>query len=172
MGGGFAIQGAGRFCARGAGACCLALGVILFAAFLPVRVNDAWNLVAVWAARPHIEEYYVYHFIHRDKIDEQTCIMGDFNSNQRWDRKHGARSHSAVVRMMEEAGLASAWHHTHGEPHGSESEPTFYLYRKPERPYHIDYAFAAPARVVECRILHHPAFACSDHRPLVLDMAW
>ena len=140
--------------------------------FLPVRVNDAWNLLAVWAGRPYIEEYYVYHAIHRDKIDEQTLIMGDFNSNQRWDRKHGARSHSAVVRMMAEAGLASAWHHTHGEPQGSESEPTFYLYRKPERPYHIDYAFAAPARIVACQIVHDPIFACSDHRPLVLDLAW
>lgn len=138
--------------------------------FLPVCVNRQWNLLAVWAAKPYIEEYFVYHSIHRDKIDAQTVIAGDFNSNQRWDRKHGKRSHSAVVQMMADAGLVSAWHHKKGEMHGQESEPTFFLYRRPERPYHIDYAFAAPDKVLDCHIELNSEFSCSDHRPLVIEL--
>lgn len=138
--------------------------------FLPVRVNDSWNLLGVWAAKPHIEEYYVYHCIHRDKMDERTVVIGDFNSNQRWDTKHNARSHSAVVRMMAEAGLVSAWHAAHGEEQGRESVPTFYLYRRADRPYHIDYAFVAPQRLLSCEIVQDECFACSDHRPLVVDI--
>lgn len=60
--------------------------------FLPVRVNDSWNLLAVWAAKPHIEEYYV------------------------------------------------------------------------------DYAFVAPQRLLSCEIVQDECFACSDHRPLVVDI--
>lgn len=138
--------------------------------FLPVRVNDAFNLLAVWAARPYIEEYYVYHSIHQNKIDADTVIIGDFNSNKRWDHKHGARSHSAVVQMMANAGLVSAWHHLHNEAHGEENEPTFYMYRKQDRPYHIDYAFAASNILTSCAIIQSSAFACSDHRPLVVDL--
>lgn len=138
--------------------------------FLPVRVNEQWNLLAVWAAKPYIEEYYVYHSIHRDKIDSHTVVAGDFNSNQRWDRKHNKRSHSAVAQMLADAGLVSAYHQVKGEMHGQESEPTFFLYRNPERPYHIDYAFAAPDAILDCRIEQDSVWVCSDHRPLIIDL--
>lgn len=139
--------------------------------FLPVRVNDSWNLLAVWAAKPYIEEYYEYHRIHREQIDQRCVVIGDFNSNRCWDAKHGKRSHSAVVRMMEEAGLVSARHEAQGEEQGRESVPTFYLHRHLDRPYHIDYAFVAPQRLLSCTIAQDEAFACSDHRPLVLDLS-
>lgn len=49
--------------------------------------------------------------------------------------------------------------------------PTFYLHRHLDRPYHIDYAFVAPQRLLACTIAQDEAFACSDHRPLVLDLS-
>lgn len=76
-----------------------------------------------------------------------------------------------LVRMMEEAGLVSAWHEAQGEEQGRESVPTFYLHRHLDRPYHIDYAFVAPQRLLSCTIAQDEAFACSDHRPLVLDLS-
>ena len=138
--------------------------------FLPIKINNEWNLLAVWASKPYIEEYYVYHSIHKDKFDANTIVIGDFNSNQKWDNKHGKRSHSAVVQMMNEAKLVSSWHHQHHVAHGQENEPTFYLYRNKERPYHIDYAFASPERILACHISHDEIFSCSDHRPLIVDI--
>lgn len=76
-----------------------------------------------------------------------------------------------LVRMMEKAGLVSAWHEAQGEEQGRESVPTFYLHRHLDRPYHIDYAFVAPQRLLSCTIAQDEAFACSDHRPLVLDLS-
>ena len=76
-----------------------------------------------------------------------------------------------LVRMMAEVGLVSAWHEAQGEEQGRESVPTFYLHRHLDRPYHIDYAFVAPQRLLSCTIAQDEAFACSDHRPLVLDLS-
>lgn len=73
--------------------------------------------------------------------------------------------------MMAEAGLVSAWHEAQGEEQGRESVPTFHLHRHLDRPYHIDYAFVAPQRLLSCTIAQDEAFACSDHRPLVLDLS-
>lgn len=138
--------------------------------FLPIRINNSFNLLAVWAAHPYIEEYYVYHTINKENIDANALIIGDFNSNQRWDYKHGKRSHSAVVQMMAESNIVSAWHHFHHVEHGAENEPTFYLHHQKQRPYHIDYAFLAPQRIQSCSIIHDDVFSCSDHRPLLLDL--
>ena len=138
--------------------------------FLPVRIDDSWDLLAVWAGKPYIREYYIFHSVHKDKINENTVILGDFNSNRRWDKDGKICSHSAVVDMMSAAGLVSAWHYIKEEPQGGESVPTFYMHRDQEKPYHIDYTFVSPSRVLNCYIDDSEAFACSDHRPLIVDI--
>ena len=77
--------------------------------------------------------------------------------------------HSDVVRELEEIGIYSLYHHVYKQEQGSESKPTFYLQRKIDKPYHIDYAFiskeltsSATLSVGEKEIwLEH-----SDHMPL------
>ena len=100
-------------------------------------------------------------------------VMGDFNSNKQWDGKpgRGKRNHSAVVQMLAEAGLCSAYHHIQKEAQGEESIPTFFLHRHADRPYHIDYAFASPERIRHCYIETSANWlAISDHRPLILEI--
>ena len=62
--------------------------------FLPILVNNKYTLLAVWAGKPYIEEYYVYQQINIDNYDDNTILIGDFNSNVRWDRKHNIRTHT------------------------------------------------------------------------------
>ena len=65
--------------------------------FISVKINDCFDLVGVWASPPYIEEYFIYQSINIDKYDENTILIGDFNSNAIWDKDHGKRNHSAVV---------------------------------------------------------------------------
>jgi hypothetical protein len=39
-------------------------------------------------------------------------------------------------------GMVSLYHELNTEVHGSETQSTFYMYRKTEKPFHIDYCFA------------------------------
>lgn len=141
--------------------------------FACVRVNDDFDLLAVWAKIRYIEEYYIYHHLHAEKYHSRMIVMGDFNSNQQWDRKsgRGQRNHSSVVQMLANVELCSAYHHQQHEEQGQESTPTFFLHRHPDKPYHIDYAFVAPERIRDCYIeTSEKWLTLSDHRPLVLEI--
>lgn len=141
--------------------------------FACVRVNDSFDLLAVWTKFRYIEEYYIYHHLHAAKYHSDMIVMGDFNSNKCWDYKHnrGERNHTAVVKLLSDIGLCSAYHHHQNEEQGEETTPTFFLYRHEHRSYHIDYAFVAPERIRSCHIDTDAEWlALSDHRPLVLDI--
>lgn len=94
--------------------------------FLPVRINDVFNLLGVWACDPYIAEYYVYQNINFNRYSRDMIIIGDFNSNVIWDKKHGKRNHSTVVTKLAEIGLVSAYHTTTGEAQGLERRSTFF----------------------------------------------
>ena len=67
--------------------------------------------------------------------------------------------------------LCFAYHRIQNEAQGEESIPTFFLHRHANRPYHIDYAFAAPERIRDCHIETSTNWlAISDHRPLILEI--
>lgn len=139
--------------------------------FLPVKVNDDFNLLAVWACKPYIEEYYVYQAINKCHYDLDTIILGDFNSNAIWDDKHSSRTHSAVVKELDELGLVSAYHFMSNELHGEETQKTFYLYRHPNKGYHIDYAFLSPSKIKSFKIDQDSRWLFfSDHKPVVLEI--
>ncbi len=141
--------------------------------FACVRVNERFDLLAVWTKFRYIEEYYIYHHLHAAKYHPQMIVMGDFNSNKQWDGKpgRGQRNHSSVVRMLADVGLCSAYHHQQKEEQGKESTPTFFMHRHADKPYHIDYAFVAPERIRNCYIDTSANWLTfSDHRPLVLEI--
>lgn len=80
--------------------------------------------------------------LHKDKLkDKKVIIAGDFNSNAIWDKWDRWWNHSDVVKEFEELGIKSLYHHLTNEKQGKETKPTFYLQRKLEKPYHIDYIF-------------------------------
>lgn len=139
--------------------------------FLPVVVNNSFNLLAVWACKPYIEEYYIYQCINKSNFDKNTIVMGDFNSNAIWDKKHNFRSHSNVVKELKELGLTSAYHFVYSENQGKETQQTFYLYRHKDKGYHIDYAFADTSKVKSFHIDDNDFWLdCSDHKPIILEI--
>jgi len=116
--------------------------------FLPCRIDEKFNLLGVWTKAStspklrYIQQFAKYLQIHKKKLSQDNWVIcGDFNSNTQWDQKHRFSNHSDVVRELDSIGLYSLYHHVSNEPQGSESVPTFYLYRSKEKPYHIDYAF-------------------------------
>lgn len=138
--------------------------------FLSIRVNSVFDLIAVWACKPYIEEYYIYQNINIPYYNNDTVIIGDFNSNAIWDKKHYTRTHSAIVQQLNEIGLCSAYHYINGEDQGKESTPTFYLYRHAEKGYHIDHCFISANNIQNYRILHSIDWLKkSDHLPILLE---
>lgn len=147
--------------------------------FLPVRVNNQFNLVGVWtkdANSPtfrYIGQLWKYLGLHKQKMaTSNTVICGDLNSNKIWDLNHDRRwNHSAVVKELSTINMVSLYHAATGEEQGAESTPTFYQHRNLGKPYHIDYAFSS--RDI-CNIQsttvsvgrHTEWLESSDHMPL------
>ena len=141
--------------------------------FLPLRVNNSFDLVAVWAGFPYIEEYYIYQQIYKSFYNSDTIIVGDFNSNSIWDKKHKERNHSEVVRQLNSIGLMSAYHISFGEDQGKETQNTFYLHRDINKGYHIDYCFINSERLNSFEIEDKNTWLeYSDHLPIIIDIKY
>lgn len=139
--------------------------------FLPVRVNNLFNILGVWACAPYIEEYYIYQNINIDKYNLDTIIMGDFNSNKIWDKEHGNRNHINVVNELKIIGLESAYHYISNEEQGKEQKATFCLYRHEEKKYHIDHCFCNPKIIEDYNVMDDIKWLkLSDHFPIVLEI--
>lgn len=139
--------------------------------FLSVRINDELDILAVWAGSPHIEEYCVYQEIHYDKFHEKLVVLGDFNSNKRWDKKHQERNHTYVVEKLKMIKLESAYHYEKNEHQGQETQATFFLHRHFEKSYHIDYAFLNLDYYKYMELGKFEEWIIySDHMPLYLEM--
>lgn len=72
---------------------------------------------------------------------------------------------------LNENGLFSAYHTNRDDEFGEETEATFYMHKKEERPYHIDYAFV-PGRQLESGLevtvgRYDDWIDASDHVPLL-----
>lgn len=95
--------------------------------------KEARYIAQVWLALNH----------YQNLINQPTLLVGDFNSNKIWDRKKRKGTHSDVVTFLNEKGIISLYHKINNENQGEETQPTFFLHRKKEKPYHIDYCFAS-----------------------------
>ena len=101
-------------------------------------------------------------------------VLGDFNSNVRWDEWDRWWNHTDVVRELSVLGLESIYHHYNSEPQGKETQPTFFMNRSRARPYHIDYAFGSAELIKRATIsVGNPEqwLEFSDHMPIVVDIA-
>lgn len=146
--------------------------------FLPCRVNDSFNLLAVWTKQAnspnfqYIGQMWKYLQLHKNIISQHpTVILGDFNSNSCWDEWDRWWNHSDVVRELGEIGLQSAYHSNKNEEQGKERIPTLYMQRKLNKPYHIDYVFTPKNWLesnAEIEVGNHDFWLQhSDHMPLI-----
>ncbi len=150
-----------------------------FELFLPCKIGSDISMLAVWTQaginreQGYIGQLWRYLQLNSSCLTEVNSILiGDLNSNQRWDKKRESGNHSQVVDYLEGIGLQSLYHSQMTEAHGKESTPTFFMYRKLERPYHIDYAFCSDAISKKSARLEIASpekwLVMSDHVPLTL----
>lgn len=148
--------------------------------FLPFRVNDKFLFIATWTRQAnsptfqYIGQLWKFIQLHRSSLAAQPSILiGDLNSNVRWDKWDRWWNHSDVVRELGDMGIVSVYHHSRKIPQGSEPDPTFFLHRNPAKPYHIDYAFAPIKLLSDCSAyIGKPEkwLLYSDHMPLVINL--
>ncbi|MDQ2087027.1 hypothetical protein RBH29_11370 [Herbivorax sp. ANBcel31] len=137
--------------------------------FISCTINDNLNLIGTWGCGNYIEDIYVYLKIHFKKMEamKNLLICGDFNSNSCWDKNHKIRTHSAVVKDLESLNLHSCYHCKEDEFQGMESKPTFYLYKREDRSYHIDYCFYDKDKINDVSIgKYEDWISLSDHMPV------
>lgn len=147
--------------------------------FLPVRVNGEWPLLATWTRQANSPNFryigQLWKLLQRDKSVLQhpsAALIGDLNSNKRWDEWDRWWNHSDVVRELQELGLESAYHQFFEEPQGEETKPTLFLQRNLAKAYHIDYGFFGSAwRVKHVEVGQAENWlSISDHMPVIFKL--
>ena len=146
--------------------------------FLPCLVDGEWPLLAVWTRQAnspnfrYIGQLWKFLQMQREFLRHPNAmVVGDLNSNAKWDEWDRWWNHSDVARELSELGLESCYHRHFSEAPGAESRNTFFMHRNVAKPYHIDYGFAGPqwtVRTVEVggvdAWLEH-----SDHMPIIFE---
>jgi endonuclease/exonuclease/phosphatase family metal-dependent hydrolase len=126
------------------------------------------------SAFSYIGQFWKYLQIHKFDIQQNDCIiLGDFNSNVRWDKHDAWWRHTEVVEELSQLKIESLYHHQFNEAQGDESEPTFFHQYNLNKAYHIDYVFM-PRRLLHNAKLEigdtNSSIQFSDHRPLIIDL--
>lgn len=150
---------------------------------IPIQVvgPESFILFAIWTKANQRYRYVTAAIKGLEKnrslfADSPVVVMGDLNTNLLWDSHHPeGENHTALIGLMDELGLVSAYHQFFGEAQGRETRPTSYLLWKRERPYHIDYCFVPKAWVSRIRRVEVGTYEDwrlhSDHRPLVVEVS-
>jgi len=116
--------------------------------FLPCLINNDFQLLAVWAHKNNSPNFgYIGQFWKYLKTNfhlfDNIIIAGDFNSNVIWDEWDRWWNHTDILKTLNEKKILSLYHQATGEEQGKEHGKTFFLQRKKEKAYHIDYFFGS-----------------------------
>lgn len=148
--------------------------------FLPCLINNEIPLLATWtkqAGSPnfkYIGQLWKLLQKHKPFLDHpRAMLVGDLNSNKKWDEWDRWWNHTNVVSELSELGLDSAYHGFFNEAQGEETKPTLYLQRNLNKDYHIDYGFFGKSwtiHFVQVGVadywLEH-----SDHMPMLFELS-
>lgn len=148
--------------------------------FIPVNVNNDFNLLGVWT-NPDMDgtktiyypkEITKYYEEHKDLgfFNEDMIICGDFNCDVSLKGSH-ANNVYEVIEKLSECNLVDIYHQLTGENEGEETTPTFYMYRHLDKPYHLDHIFSSPDKVKDLEIGDADKWLqLSDHVPLIFEI--
>ena len=140
-----------------------------FRHFIAVRVNDEFNLLAVWAMPKYVEMIHDYFNANAELFDENLVMCGDFNSSVVFNYHHPKKkNHTVLNKLLESKGLKSAYHEFTGEIQGEESSKTYFQSRHLNYTFHLDFVYAGENMVKEFDILDQWKWiSLSDHLPIV-----
>lgn len=120
---------------------------------LPVKldVDGVRELLAVWAMnekgeprRRYIGQVYTALQQYSDYVNPRSIVAGDFNWNAVWDESPDSSLYgdfSDTAEVLNKRGLCSAYHSLNRHEYGVETDPTFFMHKKQDNKYHIDYIF-------------------------------
>lgn len=146
--------------------------------FIPVTVNDKFNLLGVWT-NPNIKTnkvpYYPkeitkYYEAHKKSgfFNDNMIICGDFNCDKRVKNNAHKNNIDEMIDKLSEINLIDVYHDLNRELEEGEPVATFYWQYKLEQPYHIDHVFAAQGKVICLKIGDAEKWIeLSDHMPLI-----
>ena len=148
--------------------------------FLPFSLNGKYTVLSCWTKGDETQifgymgQFWKYLQIHRkDLSQENTIVLGDFNSSAKWDKNDRWWSHTDTISELASINIESLYHYQTGELQGEETEPTFYLHRKESKPHHIDYVFMSSELLSISRLElgKVSSWLCvSDHMPLYVEL--
>ena len=153
-----------------------------FKIIVPLSVTNRqhqFNLFAIWANNPkdpdgtYITQIWkAIHYYDKLLTNQPAILIGDFNSNTIWDKPKREGNHSKVVEKLQAKNIHSVYHKFYKEAQGKETNPTLFLYRHQNKPYHLDYCFASAEiadKVTDVQVgSYHNWNAHSDHSPLIV----
>lgn len=161
--------------------------------FLSLRVNDSFNLVAVWTHdkvkvdgewKEHgkgISEYvkraaeYVCLYEHELRTSDNLVMCGDFNI-EITNNNHKNKGKFAYI--LKDYGYESIYHKLNNKELNEKCEPTLYMGRKSgaDNEFYVDYLFTKPELVTSFEIGNKDEYIGpaktdkSDHVPLIFEV--
>lgn len=113
-----------------------------------------------------------------DMLPSNCVIIGDLNWNVCWDdgtqRNPVSGTLAELNVIFSQYNILSAYHAQNNIEFGFEKNPTLFLYRKKERPYHVDYIYLSKTLQENLQKLEIGAFddwiQYSDHMPVYADI--
>ncbi len=131
---------------------------------MPHEKDKKKNYVGqIWGAMNH----------YKNLLNHPSILIGDFNSNSFWDDKIKQGNHSDLVNLLASKGIKSLYHLRKQIQHGNEKDPTFFLVKNKQKPYHLDYCFTSQNMIINQTKIKVGKYAdwikLSDHMPLIIE---
>lgn len=98
--------------------------------FLSVRINDEFDLMCVWAGYPYIKSYYQFQKLNIERYNDKAIIVGDFNTNAKWDLKYKEKNFAKAVDELNKKNIYSIYHYLNNKNYGEEDINTFFQQKK------------------------------------------
>lgn len=131
---------------------------------MPHKTERVKNYVGqIWGAVNYYSKY----------LDQDSILIGDFNSNAIWDKTKKMGNHSDVIQFLNDRQIYSLYHLLLDVEHGKEAHPTLFLLKQLEKPYHMDYCCASKKLITPQTTIsigtYEEWIKLSDHMPVIIE---